>query len=55
MTTDLRAHIGALVCVALNRIGYTSCGTVEFLFPDALPERIFEPHTLAKDDWPERD
>lgn len=30
-------------------------GTVEFRFPDALPERIFEPQTLAEEDWPERD
>lgn len=32
LTSDLRAHIGSLVCMAMTRIGYTSCGTVEFLF-----------------------
>jgi acetyl-CoA carboxylase, biotin carboxylase subunit len=32
ITSDQRAHIGSLVCEAMGRIGYTSCGTVEFLF-----------------------
>ena len=39
LSAEMRNHVGSLVCQAMARVGYTSCGTVEFLFEN--PERFY--------------
>ncbi len=39
LSAEMRQHVGTLVCQAMTRVGYTSCGTVEFLFES--PERFY--------------